>query len=303
MKHLYIIGNGFDLFMGLKTSYQDFREWLKFHYIFVYEALESVYGIQNIEWWNDFEVSLGKLDIDKYVKSFAPPEKSIGEILKEIEEKRKKEQKLPNLPPSLTPESPCADRLRGLLDILHDCMRKWIQSMRSFENLKYVNLDKECSFFLNFNYTETLEWFYHISKSQILHIHGAAYNEGKLIFGHNHFLYEDRFMYDGGKVSQVLERYHKNPYEYIYKNEAFFEKVKNVEYIHVYGMSFSPVDIGYLDWICEHTPNNTKWEVSWHTDNDKKRIENFILQHRNLKNRLDYIRLDSIENKSVEMDK
>lgn len=63
MKHLYIIGNGFDIFTGLKTSYQDFRRWLQIHYIFVYETFEAVYGIQNVEWWNDFEVSLGKLAI------------------------------------------------------------------------------------------------------------------------------------------------------------------------------------------------------------------------------------------------
>ena len=62
MKHLYIIGNGFDIFTGLKTSYQDFRRWLQIHYIFVYETFEAVYGIQNVEWWNDFEVSLGPLE-------------------------------------------------------------------------------------------------------------------------------------------------------------------------------------------------------------------------------------------------
>lgn len=28
MKHLYIIGNGFDLHHRMKTSYSQFREWL-----------------------------------------------------------------------------------------------------------------------------------------------------------------------------------------------------------------------------------------------------------------------------------
>ena len=35
MKHLYIIGNGFDLFTGLHTSYSDFKHWLEHKYIFV----------------------------------------------------------------------------------------------------------------------------------------------------------------------------------------------------------------------------------------------------------------------------
>ena len=29
MKHLYIIGNGFDIYTGLATRYSDFRLWLE----------------------------------------------------------------------------------------------------------------------------------------------------------------------------------------------------------------------------------------------------------------------------------
>lgn len=44
MKHLYVIGNGFDIFTGLHTRYSDFRNWLKHNYVFVYDALVSAYG-------------------------------------------------------------------------------------------------------------------------------------------------------------------------------------------------------------------------------------------------------------------
>lgn len=80
VKHLYVIGNGFDIFTGLNTRYSDFREWLKHNYIFVYEQLESVYNSPEIEWWNDFEVSLGKLDINHYIKTNTPPAKSLETI-------------------------------------------------------------------------------------------------------------------------------------------------------------------------------------------------------------------------------
>lgn len=93
VEHLYVIGNGFDIFSGLNTRYSDFRKWLKFNYAFIYEALESAYGLPDIEWWNDFEVSLGKLDIPKYIKNNTPPAKSMETILKEIEEKREKEDR------------------------------------------------------------------------------------------------------------------------------------------------------------------------------------------------------------------
>ncbi len=299
MKHLYVIGNGFDLFSGLKTSYRDFSEWLKKHYAFVYEAFESAYDIQNIEWWNDFEVSLGKLDIKRYVIQNTPPPKSFDEICKEIQEKRANEEKLSTLPPSLHKESPSADRLEGLFDIVHYCLRKWILSMTSVNNPKYIQLEKQNSVFLNFNYTKTLEGFYNISKDQILYIHGSAYDSDKLIFGHNSFADGEAYRYDGEKVAFVLERYHKNPYEFIYKNIEFFEKIKDVETIHILGLSFSPVDIDYLDWIYKHTTSGVKWEVSWYSEEDSKRIDEFIQSHRNLVRNLEKIQLAPIKAKYV----
>ena len=151
MKHLYIIGNGFVIFTGLKTSYRDFKIWLKDNYVFVYEALDSVYGENSDEWWGNFEVSLGKLDITQYVKKFFPPEKPIKQILEEIEEKRKREKKTFNVPPSLRSESPCAKRLSGLFDILHYCLKKWIMSMKSIRDVKYIRIEKDDSLFLSFN--------------------------------------------------------------------------------------------------------------------------------------------------------
>lgn len=49
MKHLYIIGNGFDIYTGLATRYSDFRLWLENNYPFIYENLQAVYDI-DAEW-------------------------------------------------------------------------------------------------------------------------------------------------------------------------------------------------------------------------------------------------------------
>lgn len=296
MKHLYVIGNGFDIFTGLKTRYQDFRKWLKHRYVFVYEALESAYGIQDIEWWSDFEVSLGKLDVNRYVYQNTPPPKTTDEIIKEMEEKRNCKIDNLGLPPSLSCGSPCADRLAGLLDILQYCMRKWILSMTSIENSKELHLEKDNSIFLTFNYTETLELLYRIPKDQILHIHGCAYENEKLIFGHNMNHTGISYLYDGNKVGDILDRYYKNPYEYIYKHPEFFQKIKDVKYIHIYGLSFSPIDIGYLDYIFDNTPNDALCEVSWYSKEDIKRINEFILSRQwKMKDRLKMVKLIPVE--------
>lgn len=70
----------FDLFTGLKTRYVDFCWWLENNYPFIYENMQAAYDMDG-EWWNDFEVQLGLLDIKAYVKKYAPVRKTFSEFL------------------------------------------------------------------------------------------------------------------------------------------------------------------------------------------------------------------------------
>ena len=156
MKHLYIIGNGFDLFTGLRTSYADFKCWLEVNYVFVYENMMAAYNMDG-EWWNDFEIQLGQLDVEDYVRRFAKPERPIAEIIADLEDRKQQERNTP-VPPNLYSESSCANRLRGLLDILQFCFERWVKDCQSvITNPKYTNIQKNDSFFINFNYTDVLE--------------------------------------------------------------------------------------------------------------------------------------------------
>ena len=65
--------------------------------------------------------------------------------------------------------------------------------------------------------------------------------------------------------------------------------------VHIYGFSFSPVDENYMDWIYQHVPMESQWEVSWYSDTDKERIDRFVLNHWGVKDRLKLIRLEDIE--------
>ena len=189
MKHLYIIGNGFDIFTGLKTRYSDFRYWLGNNYPFIFENMQDACDMDG-EWWNDFEVQLGKLDIKAYVSKFTPPEKTEEEILAEVK-KRRELGTQHNLPPNFQIDTPCAYRLRGLLDILQYCFEKWVEDcQRMIPATKFIKIEKEDSFFINFNYTDVLEWIYKIPDNRVLHIHGRASKHERLIFGHNTHLFE-----------------------------------------------------------------------------------------------------------------
>lgn len=135
MRHLYIIGNGFDIYTGLATRYSDFRRWLENNNPFIYESMQAVYDI-DAEWWNDFEEQLGLLDIKKYVKKFTPPSKTIAEIRAEIEQRKKIENKQGDGMPSHNYH--CAKRLKGLLDALQYFLRNGWRS--SSELLLILNI-------------------------------------------------------------------------------------------------------------------------------------------------------------------
>lgn len=294
MKQLYIIGNGFDIHTGLHTRYVDFRVWLENNYPFIFENMQATYDMDG-EWWNDFEVQLGKLDIKKYIRKFTPQEKSIDEILVEIERRKNFEEKY-NLPPNLYPDVPCARRLKGLLDVLQYCFGKWVESCQnSITDPKYINLETEDAFFINFNYTDVLEGLYKIPEERVLHIHGRSSKSEHLIYGHNNsFLQGDAITKEEQKVCFELGKYQKNPYEHILKHEGLLEILKNIECIHIYGFSFSPVDEDYIDWIFNHISINSHWEISWFSETDKNRIDKFVLDHWDLKNRLSIIRLEEL---------
>lgn len=299
MKHIYIIGNGFDIFTGLHTRYVEFRHWLEQNYPFIYENMSVAYEMDG-EWWNDFETQLGKLNVRNYVKKFTPPDESMNEILDAIE-KRKSIEKKYNLPPSLYFEKPCANRLKGLLDVLQYCFERWVEDCQSIIiNPNYTRIERDNSFFINFNYTDVLERLYKIPDKRVLHIHGRASTHEHLVFGHGSHLYGDiTSTPDEEHTCFELNRYEKNPFEFIYKHKELPDFLYDAEYVHIFGFSFSQVDEDYLDWIVNKTPITSKWEVSWYSDIDKQRINDFVLNHWSLKDRISLIQLQPIEEREA----
>lgn len=292
IKHLYIIGNGFDLFTGLKSGYSDFKCWLENNYPTVYENMQNAYDMDG-EWWNDFEVQLGKLDVKTYINKFTPSEKTEAELLRELEERKSSKEKY-DLLQHFQVATPCANRLRGLLDILQYCFEKWVEDcQRSIPIKGMLPIEKENSVFINLNYTDVLQQLYKIPEEQVLHIHGRASKHERLVFGHNTHLYEGGYS-DEDKTRFELACFEKNPYEHIYKHIELYDDLKDVEHVHVYGFSFSEVDEDYVDWIYNHVPVDSHWEISWHTSKDLKRIASFIEEYSGLNERIKLVRLNHI---------
>ena len=196
MEKLFIIGNGFDLDHRINSKYSDFRDW--YHHKF-YAYLKNNDGdfltcedlvsplISRFGWsdehvslriikllvdkacndndeenkWNNLEANLGKLDFEEWIIK-------CGNCIDSIEKKtsRTKNNIIDEIKHSLM-----------YIDELREChFKEWVDSIEINENDRKPVFEKifnKNSYFLTFNYTNTLELLYDsfIDKDKINHIH------------------------------------------------------------------------------------------------------------------------------------
>lgn len=264
MKTLYVIGNGFDIAHGLKTSYECFRDWL------IKNGQE--YFIENMEmffshWdrdskkdllWNDFERALGACDFEETYSMFAQQSMEYfgegEEYLRDI--KNTSDEHFTN----------------PLLYEMPQLFTQWIDIKNAKivevckENLLLKNIT-EGDLFLTFNYTDTLEQAYNIPSSNICHIHNRVSVGERPIVGHN-IKFEINVPYDMTKgeselkqsLANVLNSYQKNYKSNINRNIDFFSKIDyQVEYICCYGHSLGDIDMPYFKDIKKRVAASTQW--------------------------------------------
>ena len=297
-KHLYIIGNGFDLHHKIKSSYGDFRDWLKSTHQSVMWDLDEIYGSCGVEWWGDFENNLADLDVFQYASAIADEntpdlmsdhcDRTWGDAQAEVEY-----------------------NLGGLYSDLRKFLRKWVRQLNKPSEECQIRLEIQNSRFINFNYTYTLEDMYKVPDNQILHIHGCISDGTPLVIGHGkdpedlramnevddpprpssdipesyeewtcemeqrHPLHEQ--MAEDAAIDAVASQ-RKPVGDIMQNNIEFFNALNDVTNIHVYGFSFSDVDMPYLDKITE-IAKGAKWEISDYQDKCKTKIEAFVTRN------------------------
>ena len=158
---------------------------------------------------------------------------------------------------------------------LNKLFKQWIKetyeqwesqlSMRKFTShfpiAKETILTNRDARFLNFNYTRTLEDFYGIPSSNIIHIHGEM-DDGILIFGHG----EDSIVIPEGAdvLSQAMYRLsaanRKPVHQQLRKHEYFFKSLSSIEEIYFIGFGIrdeNGVDAPYFKEIFKQAPDAT----------------------------------------------
>lgn len=298
-KHLYLIGNGFDIHHGINSRYIDFHNWLaKVNPDLMYQ-IKEIYDICDNDdiWWSDFENGLALLDVVQFSGQIAyenDPYSSL-ELSAEIWHQAAIEVEL---------------KLGRIFYELRSCFQEWIIQLIPPMPERKISLKTQDSVFINFNYTKTLENLYGIPCNKVLHIHGCVDCKEDFILGHGksyrqiqkknnikipeapEHLSEDEkseyySSYFGTSFHEQLALDYairsvasqKKPVEdIIRKNIDYFESIKDVSVIHMYGLSLSKIDLPYFDHFAKKF-KDALWEFSDINHKNRRKILGFCRRY------------------------
>ncbi|MGG7175300.1 AbiH family protein [Clostridium neonatale] len=295
---LNIIGNGFDLYHGLPSSYYFFGCYLIKNDPKFYEELGEMYNFKFAKmigppighdyeyvvediFWREFEKHLGEVDEnfiiythddDLNLENDDPIDIEMNEDM--IAEKLKQA---------------FVHWVKDTLD-QNENYELIIKSMKEVINPIKFNCD---DYFLNFNYTHTLQKIYDVPDERIHYVHGECLgDDDELIIGHGNderiieiegFIYELESKYNYTQSSKneineyecllrILKKLRKNVNSCKVYCDSFFKEIGDgIKIINVFGMSLGDVDIPYLKHIREKWPN-AQWKFSYYSYDDKVRI-------------------------------
>lgn len=318
MKQLYIIGNGFDIHHCMPSRYSDYNVWLNDNYPGLMERLRNFYNVDNKDWWNEFELELGYPDMSEYIEETAfenQPDYGSDEF-------RDRDYH--------AGQFTAEDEIGKLVADIKGTFTEWISSLPAPNGSKMISLDKEDSSFINFNYTDTLQNLYQIPNANIIHIHGKAGNDTDLVLGHNREYedlddeftpdypehsedlkadeiaewYEDN--YDNGEdfihqsvrqaVVTQISHLRKDVQSIISTHMRYFKTLKDIQIVYIYGLSFSPIDLPYLDEVIRNVnKSTTKWNVSYYSEKDKVSAQQYFEDNGIKEVLVNYVKLEDLQ--------
>lgn len=291
--NLFIIGNGFDLAYGYKTSYTDFLDFLKREaevqeigysgYVperqgladgsVIYDGKEvAKYLLEIIEVsppggnnWADFEEMLGRWDYSDYLVSSK-------------DGLDYKEQAHSN-------EVTTSDLL-GATTKIKNFITAWSKELgtrsKPFFSINKIKLSPSIGdLVLNFNYTDIFEKVYNIKIDNICYIHGK---DGKnIVFGHGNnkdYNENNQDAYIGANTYEIYDALKKDIDIALDNNIDFFNRIgSEVNEVHSYGFSYSDADLIYIKEICNRLTNpSLVWHLHGLTYDDNEAAANKIIE-------------------------
>ncbi len=283
MSSLFIIGNGFDIAHNLQTRYVDFKKFLIEKYeidknislctpeIHIGNHGEEIVDSEIIvslfcrllseakidDKWSDFEEKLGQICYDEFFDHIEDINAANNpfRVAYQMED--------------------VSSALCHSLPYIKFLFKEWILKIdikNASLNRKFQEIiNPEEDYFLNFNYTDTLEQIYKCKN--VCHIHGK-YNSNELLIGHGDNCDVvgcfDNMNYPGAicNLSDVKRAFSKDTHSAIKKNDSFFTSISNVDTIYSIGFSYSDVDMIYIAKICKILKSSKViWFLNQYIDN------------------------------------
>lgn len=263
-RHLYIIGNGFDIHHNIPSKYNDarggncFRKWLEDNDCDTLCEIDDTFGCTTDEWWKNFEENLASVETLRiaYEEAFEHyPNFGSDDFHDRDYDGASIAVKI---------------RLDNVFANISNALMRWIDTLPIGNDEKKVRLKTENGIFITFNYTHTLENLYKISADKILHIHGDT-DTNTLIFGHG-LLYSEiqkemekyesveygDYVYQTSKDSAIygVASHRKQVEEIIEGNKQWFRQLHDITHIHILGHSLASVDMPYFYKILESCDKN-----------------------------------------------
>lgn len=286
---LYILGNGFDMMHGVKSSYYSFRDSIgKRNQL--RRTLEIFLLPDDI--WGDFESALGQFNvammnsadiIDMNLDMWGAYDEDAGaaEYYLAVEM--------------------AADPIVTVAQELQKYFRRWIETLSIGTSDRPLKSIFKNTHTLCFNYTEFVEMLYGVSKENVCYIHGCRQNKNEpLVLGHMPgasdamYDFEDNRVTTGnGKKQEMICVAQEDSLRFIIdsdnsltkycdkiieKNKAFFSSLKDVKDIIVIGHSMSEVDMDYFCEVINHLDNidDVNWYIGCHRLRDLENMQNMI---------------------------
>ena len=267
---LYVIGNGFDIFHGLKTSYQYFYEWLKANncgdFISDMEAMFPTLCGGKILLWKDFENAMNSyelLDIHRYFFQGTD---------------------------DLYDDATCkmvVERIKPTLKYIPIFLRQWLKHIDVYDAKPRFELDRD-SMYLSFNYTMLLEHIYLIPENRVIHIHNSIENDAPLITGHkttiSEYSAEDQckgYIEEQSTklIAQEMNLLVKPVNKLKEKYKEFFAALKEISNVVVFGHSLCDIDMPYILEIQKNVQDDAHWYFITKDEENVEKINKYVKQY------------------------
>ncbi|WP_321897187.1 bacteriophage abortive infection AbiH family protein [Burkholderia cepacia] len=269
---LYVVGNGFDLWHRIPSSYADFKAYVQGRDRDLLDAVDRYLPADKD--WSDLESALADVDVDSIIEDLGHFMGSYGDDDWSDAGHHDFQYEVDKV-------------VQQLSSGLRMRFGEWIRTLMiptpdtASARLRTINADAA---FLTFNYTSTLKALYGVPDTRVLHIHGSAdAKAGELILGHAWNPQERRSLNDRHDVAdidsrlveahEILDDYFSRTFKpaarLIRENQAFFDHLHSVDTVQVLGHSLSDVDLPYIHALLR-VPGiaGARWLVASRSDRD-----------------------------------